>query len=130
MAFSSLLIQYHGFHPSQFTQSYLSSMMEELHEESPYGSTLRATFSRKNKVIKGVVQITSAAGPFFAVASGTGLKEVSKKLTLQMRRRLEKWKSKRLHHNQSLKNLSAIESFEVENFSFPELDNEKTALNF
>lgn len=97
MPFNSLLIKYNGFHPSRFTESYLSSMMEELQHESPQGSTLRATFSRKDKVIKGVVQISSAAGPFFAVASGAGLKEVSKKLILQMRRRLEKWKSKKWH---------------------------------
>lgn len=101
-------VKYEGCHFSKSTQIYLSAILEKIFEESPYGSVLRATFSRKGKELKGTIQINSSAGPFFAVASGTGLKIVSKKLVEQMRRHLNKWKSERFDHH-SLKDLPVIE---------------------
>lgn len=98
MAFDDVFICYRGFHPSDFTKSYLSSIMREVHEESPYGALLKASFSRKKETFKGIVHVTSSAGTFFAAAKGRGVKEVSKKLLEQLRRQLDKWKTSRFKH--------------------------------
>lgn len=90
------VIQFKGFHPSDYTVSYLQSVIAHMQEESPYGAALRATFKRQNDRIVGMVKITSAAGRFFAKAQGTRLHEVGHRLNQQMRRHLDKWKTLRL----------------------------------
>ena len=105
MKFGDIRVRYYGFHPSEYTKSILDSILQEIYDESPDGSNLRASFSRHKEVLKGVIQINSPAGPFFASATGKGLHDVAHRLLQQMRRRLEKWKSKRFKH-QSLKSLS------------------------
>jgi hypothetical protein len=102
MALDEIHVNFAGFHPSHFFKEYIKKVLEEIYDESPYGSTLKATFSRHGKAYKGVVSIRSYAGPFFALATGTELKEVTFKLMSQMRRRLRKWKDKRFRH-ESLK---------------------------
>ncbi|MGZ3774067.1 MAG: hypothetical protein ACXVCY_08700 [Pseudobdellovibrionaceae bacterium] len=87
--------KFQGFHPSDFTRSYLNDKINALLEESPYGSDLKATFTRQGHLFKGVVTIYSSAGKFFAVASGTKLKEVMQKLVEQIRKQLDRWKSQR-----------------------------------
>ena len=89
------MVQFKGFHPSDYTKNYLEHILSHIQEESPYGSALRATFSRENNVIRGMVRVTSSAGRFFAIAEGSRLHEVGQKLNQQMRRQLEKWKSLR-----------------------------------
>lgn len=93
-----LSVKYHGFHPSEFTKSFFGSMLQEIHEEAPYGSMIHANFSRHHEHIKGVIQINSSAGSFFAVATSTSLNEVAKKLVHQLRKRLEKWKTRHVQH--------------------------------
>lgn len=104
MTFDDVVIQYHGFQPTPAARSYVETMMREIHEESPYGATLKASFSRSKYLFKGTIRISSAAGPFFASASGPGLLEVTKLLLERMRRRLSKWKSKRFRR-EGLKDL-------------------------
>lgn len=88
-------LQFQGFHPSEFTRSLLQEKIAALQEEAPYGATIRAVFSRKNKAFKGIVTIYSSAGKFFAIASDSKLKRVTHRLNNQLRRQLEKWKSQR-----------------------------------
>lgn len=95
MRFEDISIKYCGFHPSEFMQTYLESLLHEIHEEAPYGASLRATFIRRERELKGIVRINSAAGSFMAIASGRGLHDVAKHLLDQMRRKLSKWKSRR-----------------------------------
>lgn len=92
-----MAVNYHGFHPSQYTQDYLESILQEIQAESPHRSFVKATFSRKNHSLKAVVQVCSARGTFFASATGNALKEVSKKVLMQMRKRLERAKTKKMH---------------------------------
>jgi len=104
MKIGDIRIRYHGFHPSEYMKSHLDSIMQEIYDESPDGCSLRASFSRHKDILKGIIQVTSPAGHFFASATGKGLHEVANRLLLQMRRRLDKWKSKRFSH-ESLKHL-------------------------
>lgn len=97
-------IKFQGFHPSDFTRSYLNDKMSAIYDEAPYGSTLRATFTRKGPLFKGVITIYSSAGKFFAVASGNKLKEVTNKLIEQIRKQLDRWKSQRFPR-ESLRNI-------------------------
>lgn len=107
MLFDDCNIQFQGFHPSDFTRSYLNDKMSALHEETPYGASLKATFSRNDADFKGVVTIHSSAGKFFAVATGRKLKEVTQKLMEQIRKQLDRWKTNRFQH-QSLKDLETM----------------------
>jgi hypothetical protein len=63
-------IKFQGFHPSEFTKTYLGEKINLLQNEAPIGATLKAAFTRNNNMIKGVVSVYSSAGRFFAVASG------------------------------------------------------------
>lgn len=98
----NLMLKFQGFHPSEFTRSYLNDKMMHLQDEAPVGSQVHASFSRQNKFFKGIVTINSNAGKFFAMASGTKLKDVTHKLNEQMRKQLERWKSRR-HNRESIK---------------------------
>lgn len=95
---SELNLKYQGFHPAEFTSSFLNKKMEELRSEAPHGATLNATFTRKNHAFKGVLTISSPSGQFFAIASHTRLREVNRRLFEQMRKQFEKWKSKKFQH--------------------------------
>ncbi|MGZ5279971.1 MAG: hypothetical protein ACXWC9_08515 [Pseudobdellovibrionaceae bacterium] len=98
MKIGDIRVRYHGFHPSDFTQNLLNCIMQEIYDESPDGSCLKASFTRNKEVLRGIVQVNSPAGPFFASATGTHVNEVAHRLLVQMRRRLDKWKSKRFRH--------------------------------
>lgn len=108
MFMDNSFLKFQGFHPSEFTRNHLDEVISELHEEAPYGSTLKAVFTRKDHMFKGVVVINSSAGKFFAVASGTRVREVSHKIVEQIRKQLSKWKSKRFHQHESLKDISYL----------------------
>ncbi|MCX7978460.1 MAG: hypothetical protein N2578_05605 [Bdellovibrionaceae bacterium] len=90
-----IVIHYHGFHPSEASALMLQNLLEEVREEAPYGAAVRASFNRKDGVIKGILQVNSAVGPFFAVSSGEEIHEVAQTLMRRIRRRMEKWKSRR-----------------------------------
>ncbi len=111
-------IKYQGFHPSEFTKTYLNEKINLLQNEAPMGATLKAAFTRNNQMIKGVVSVYSSAGRFFAVASGNKLKAVTDKLTEQIRRQTNKWKTKRIEKT-SPKNLDGVnEKSETPPYSF------------
>lgn len=95
MSSENSLIKFQGIHPSSFTRSYLKDKMDAIQDESPYGSNLNATFSRRNHLFKGIVTIHSSHGKFFAAASGTKLKEVTHSLMDQIRKQLGRWKAQR-----------------------------------
>lgn len=99
MLLDNILLKFQGFHPSDFTRSYLNDKMRAIQDGSPYGSNLQATFTRRDHLFKGVVTIYSSAGKFFAVASGTKLKEVTHKLLEQIRKQLDRWKSQRFQRD-------------------------------
>lgn len=105
MFMDDLSIKFQGFHPSEFTRSYLNEKMSALHNGAPYGSRLKAVFTRDGHIFKGVVSIRSSAGKFFATASGSKLKEVTHRLVGQIRKQLSRWKSQRFERD-SLKDLS------------------------
>lgn len=88
-------VQYQGFHPSEFARHYLDGLLTQIHDRSPYGSVLRASFVREGERLKAQVRITSAAGEFFAVARGRRLREVGRKAFSRIQRQLERWKSER-----------------------------------
>lgn len=98
-------LKFQGFYPSDFTRAYVDDKMCAIHEEAPYGSTLKATFSRSDHLFRGVVTIYSSAGKFFAMATGTKLKEVTQKIVEQLRKQLNRWKSQRFADN-TLKEVS------------------------
>lgn len=101
----NLMMKYHGFHPSEFTTHYLEEKMAVLQDEAPIGANIQATFSRQNRIFKGVVTILTPAGKFFAVASGKKLKDVTHKIQSQMQRQIKKWKDK-VHKKQSIKEIN------------------------
>lgn len=111
MSKKAIVINYHNFHVSNGTQLFINSLIEEIHQELPEGSTIRATFSKKDDVVKGMLQVGSYAGPFFAVAASENLNEVTVRLVDQMRRRIEKWKSRR-HDRHGMKALISETPYE------------------
>lgn len=106
-------LKFQGFHPSDFTRSYVDNKIQALHEEAPYGATIKAAFTRKDHLFKGAITIYSSAGKFFAIASGRKFKEVNHKLIEQIRKQLKKWKSKRFT-DRHLDNPEADHSFGLE----------------
>lgn len=95
MYMDDLFLKFQGFHPSDFTRTYLCEKMSAIREEAPYGANLKATFTRQGHAFKGMVTVYSSAGKFFAAADGTKLKDVTHRLINQLRRQLDKWKSER-----------------------------------
>lgn len=91
-----LFIQYRGFSPSKFAQTYVEDVMRKLHEEAPSSSLIRVSIARASpKTFKGFVRISSHAGTFFAMGSSTSLIELAHQLLERTRRQLAKWKSRR-----------------------------------
>lgn len=89
-------IHYQGFSPSQLTQDSIRQLMQRLYDEAPSMSTLRVTITRVgDDAFKGILRISSNAGPFFSVASGSQLTDVAHQLLERTRRQLDKWKSRR-----------------------------------
>ena len=104
MQTSSVSIQYHDMHPSDQTRDMVDDLIKEVQLEVPAGARVKATFCEADNLVKGMLQINSYGGPFFAVAVANNLNEVSLKLLEQMRRRIEKFKSKR-HERETLRKL-------------------------
>lgn len=92
---NEILIQYQGFHPSDFTYSYLDAKLAELHKRAPQGATLRAVFTRKNKSFTANVRILSAAGQFFVSVRGNKMRDVTRKLEERLHKQLRRWKTLR-----------------------------------
>lgn len=98
MMFSTLdqvHIRYQGFHPSDFAKSYVQDQFYGIHSEAPYGARMNVSLTRKDHQLKGIVTIYSSAGRFFAIATGTKLKEVVHQLEVQLRKQFDRWKTQR-----------------------------------
>jgi ribosome-associated translation inhibitor RaiA len=95
---TNLSVKYHNFHPSQATKDFIDSVLSDLKQELPGGAFAKATFTVKDKVVKGMLQVGSHSGPFFSSATADNLHEVTVKLVAKLRRRMEKFKSKRRSH--------------------------------
>lgn len=101
----NVMMKFQGFHPSEFTRSYLQDKMTILQDEAPKGAHMEATFTRRDHAFKAVVSIFSPAGKFFAVASGTKLKDVTHKINQQLQKQINKWKT-RAHRKESIKDIN------------------------
>lgn len=95
MLSEDIYLNFHDFQPTRFMRLYLGSFISEVHEQSPCGARINASFSRKGDKIKGRIKVISAVGHFFALAEGKRLKEVTAKLNSQMKRQLIRWKKNR-----------------------------------
>jgi len=62
---TNLSVQYHNFHPSRETKDFIESILRDLKHELPGGASAKATFTVKDKVVKGMLQIGSHSGAFF-----------------------------------------------------------------
>jgi hypothetical protein len=90
------IIQYQGFSPSQFAEIYVRKMMMKVHDEAPSSSHLRVMIHRIGEsAFRGVVSISSHAGPFVTIAQAPSVVELAQLLVVRVRRQLERWKSKR-----------------------------------
>lgn len=101
----NMMLKFQGFHPSDFTRSYLEDKMTILQHEAPYGARMEASFTRHNQDFKGIVTILSPAGKFFAIASGTKLKDVTHKINEQLKKQFGKWKAK-VHKKESIRDMN------------------------
>lgn len=110
MSKNNVVVSYQNLHPSEETRAFVESVIGEIHQELPKGSKVKATFTAKDDVIKGILQAGSHGRPFFAVAASTNLKEISMRLLMLMRRRLEKVKSKN-YRRLSVKDLPVREDY-------------------
>lgn len=91
---SNIVVIYQNLHPSDETRSFIDAVIGEIYNELPKGSKVRATFTAKDNIVKGVLQAGSHGKPFFAVAASTNVHEIAMQLLSQMRRRLERYKNK------------------------------------
>ena len=107
MSKNNITIQYHDFHPSEASKDFISSVIEEIQHELPSGAKVKATFSAKDNVVKGMLNVGSYAGPFFAVAAASNVREVTLALLSQMRRRIEKFKTKS-NERRSIRHMDAL----------------------
>jgi hypothetical protein len=118
MDFANVSIQYRGFHPSEFTQEQVDSLVHEVETLAPKGSEIRAQISREGKFLKASLRILSRGTSFFIKASGTALREVAGKLSQQAKKKIGKWKSKRQQKYHK--------AFELKNHSWSEIDENET----
>lgn len=104
MSKSNVVVAYHNIHPSEETKEFIDSVIQEIHHELPAGSIIKAKFSAKDHAVKALLNVRSYGGPFFAVGTSTSAREVAMQLLEQMRRHIDKFKSK-THRRKSLKNI-------------------------
>jgi hypothetical protein len=94
------IVQFHGFSPSPYAQTYVRELMEKLYEQAPASASMRVMFNKKSRhTFKGMVRISSQAGSFYANAVGSGLFEVSQELFDRVHRQLDRWKTLRFSHD-------------------------------
>ncbi len=96
-------IHYKNFPHSAALQTYLKGIVHGLQHESPSDSVLKVSFSKTGRVFKGMVNIYSRAGRFFARAEDLTINAMSHKLFERVRRQLDKWKAQRFRIHRELK---------------------------
>jgi hypothetical protein len=91
-------LQFQGFSPPSFVVTYFKDLLEEIRNEAPTWATVKGTVTRTGKHFRGVVEIRSAAGHFFAAARAERPTALGRKLLVRIRRPLNRWKSTRFTH--------------------------------
>lgn len=94
---NELQIQYQNFLPSNFTKAYLAIKLGHIAKRAPAGAVTNAVFSVEDGAITATVRIMSSAGEFFAISKGRFLKDVNRRLLVQIRRQLARWNSRRVN---------------------------------
>ncbi len=92
---NNMSLNFQGFHPSVFTEKYLKLMLYKLVEESPKNAFLTAHFNRSKSHFKGFVQVMYNGMDLIGSAEGTRLKDVTRVIILQIRRKLIKQRKQR-----------------------------------
>lgn len=92
-------VQYSGFHPSEKTDQRLHSWANEIQEQAPSESNIKAVYSKNGREYQGELRVTSRAGQFYAIARGVNLYSVARDAMKRMRRQLDKWKTVRFHRH-------------------------------
>ena len=70
---NNILIQFQGFHPSDFTRAFWDAQLSQLSAIAPQGATIRAGLMRKGRLFSANVRILSRRARKCAM-SVTGLK--------------------------------------------------------
>ena|SRR6185437_14666667 len=96
MSFETVIVQFEGFSPSRFSQTYFRRLAEQIRDESPSWATVRTSVHKAGKGFRGAMKITSAAGEFFVTANAERVTDLGHKLKTRVRRQLSRWKSKRI----------------------------------
>ena len=90
-------VHFQGFHPSPKTEERLEHWAQEIHDEGPVESNVKAIYSRQGREYQAEVRVTSKAGQFLAMARGPNLYSAARDAVKRMRRQLEKWRTVRFH---------------------------------
>ncbi len=92
-----VVVQFQDFDPSYEIRNAINSLLTEIQDTSPDGSTIKASFTQSSGAFLGAVSVVSSVGNFCVSATGRVLKEVTGTLAQQMSGQLEKWKLRRFY---------------------------------
>ena len=115
MSSDNVTIKFQGFKMNEWTKKYVRSLFSEMADQSPRTAKINVTLTKKDNLIKGMIHIHSSDGSFFSSAVDQNIKTVSEKILFQVRKRLERWKSKH-HEHKSIKNLELKNNNNKENY--------------
>ncbi len=111
-------INYKGFHPSKNTLESVEQLLTELQIEGPSNSRLNAHIAKDGQfshaVYKGIIEIRSNAGSFFAKAESSQIADLIHKLLKRSRRHFSKWKERKLGGRLRIQDQTSELSFESE----------------
>jgi hypothetical protein len=104
---NNILIQFQGFHPSDFTRAFWNAQLSQLSAVAPQGATIRAGLMRKGRLFSANVRILSSSGHFYASAAGSQMRDVSHRLEMRLRKQLKRWKDLRTSRGDQRRSLNA-----------------------
>jgi hypothetical protein len=85
-------IRYLGFHPSDWTKSYLASSLAALRDQLPFGSRLKVMVKRQGHLLVANVDVLSRAGRWFIPAKASKLSQLCHTVESRVHRQIEKWR--------------------------------------
>ncbi len=93
MRTTDLSVNYVGFEPADEVHAHFYQTLNDLLDEAPAGSYVKATFSRlENGLYQGVLLVNSYVGPFSATTTGGDLSELLFALSQKVHEKLIEWK--------------------------------------